>query len=125
MGASSDKQDTACSMIKHLVIWRLKDEAAGNDRATNSRLIKEKLKALRGQIPGLVKLEVGIDGDSNNPEQGHVVLYSVFESRVALQAYSSHPAHKVVAAFIKEVASERRVIDYEVFAAESPSRAPR
>lgn len=111
-------------MIKHLVIWRLKDEAAGNDRTTNAQLIKDKLKALRGQIPGLVKLEVGLEGDGNNPEQGHVVLYSVFESRVALQAYSSHPEHKAVAAFIKEVASERRVIDYEVFAIES-SRSPR
>ncbi len=77
-----------------------------------------------GSTPGLVKLEVGLEGDGNNPEQGHVVLYSVFESRVALQAYSSHPQHKAVAAFIKEVASERRVIDYEVFAIES-SRSPR
>ena len=47
-------------MIKHIVVWRLREAAHGNDRATNARLIREKLEALRGQIPGLLKLEVGL-----------------------------------------------------------------
>ena len=48
-------------MIKHIVMWKLKDEAHGNDKATNAKLIKEKLEALSGKIDGLLKIEVGID----------------------------------------------------------------
>lgn len=103
-------------MIKHIVIWRLKEHAEGQDRNTNARLMKEQLKALRGVVPGLVKLEVGLELDNQHSEQGHVVLYSVFESRVSLQTYISHPQHKKVAAFIKAVAEERRCVDYEMFA---------
>lgn len=103
-------------MMKHIVIWRLKEHAEGHDRNTNGRLIKEQLKALRGVIPGLVKLEVGLELDNQQPEQGHVVLYSVFENRVSLQTYLSHPQHKKVAAFIKAVTEDRRCVDYEMFA---------
>ena len=103
-------------MIKHIVIWRLKEHAEGQDRNTNARLMKEQLKALRGVVPGLVKLEVGLELDNQHTEQGHVVLYSVFENRVSLQTYISHPQHKKVAAFIKAVAEDRRCVDYEMFA---------
>ncbi len=50
----------ACPMIHHIVMWRLKDSAHGNDKAVNARLIKEKLEALP-QIPELRHLEVGLD----------------------------------------------------------------
>jgi len=46
------------AMVKHIVIWRLKDSAAGRGKSDNARLIKEKLEALRGRIPGLLHLEV-------------------------------------------------------------------
>ena len=47
-------------MVKHIVLWRLKDNAHGNDLQTNAYLIKEKLEGLRGRIPGLLTIEVGI-----------------------------------------------------------------
>ena len=40
-------------MIKHIVMWRLQETAHGNGKAKNALLIKEKLEALRGRIPGL------------------------------------------------------------------------
>ena len=36
-------------MIKHIVAWRLKESALGNDKAANARLVREKLEALRGR----------------------------------------------------------------------------
>ncbi|MDR2938413.1 MAG: Dabb family protein, partial [Prevotellaceae bacterium] len=48
-------------MVKHIVTWKLKEAAAGSDKASNAQLAKEKLEALNGKIPGLLKLEVGID----------------------------------------------------------------
>jgi hypothetical protein len=98
-------------MIKHIVFWKLKEEALGNDKATNAQLIKEKLEALNGQIEGLLKLEVGIDfaqGDAS----ADVALYSEFSSKEALDFYQGHPKHKAVQAFVGEVRTDRVVVDY-------------
>lgn len=99
-------------MIKHIVMWRLKDSAHGNDRDTNARLIREKLEALQGRIPGLLKLEVGFDFVGAETSS-HVVLYSEMENRDALEVYQKHPLHQAVAGFIKEACMERRAVDYD------------
>lgn len=100
-------------MIKHIVLWKLKDEAHGSTKADNAKAIREKLEGLRGKIPGLLNIEVGIDF-LHSPESADVVLYSEFESREALDAYQQHPLHKAVMPFIAEARAERRVADYEV-----------
>ena len=100
-------------MIKHIVFWRLKESALGNDKIENARLIKQKLEALQGKIPGLLKIEVGIDF-LGSADSSDVALYSEFTSRAALDAYQVHPLHKEVAALITELLAERRVVDYEV-----------
>jgi heme-degrading monooxygenase HmoA len=92
-------------------MWRLKDTAHGNPKEANAQLIKEKLEALNGQIPGLLKLEVGLDF-SKSDMSADLVLYSEFESKEALQGYQDHPLHKAVQAFVKEARTERRVADY-------------
>ena len=97
-------------MIKHIVMWRLREEAG--DKATNAQELKRLLESLNGRIPGLLKLEVGIDF-SKEGESSDVVLYSEFESNAALQAYQTHPAHNEVVPFVKSVRGERRVVDYE------------
>jgi quinol monooxygenase YgiN len=96
-------------MIKHIVMWRL-DEAAG-DKNGNALKLKRLLEGLNGRIPGLLKLEIGIDF-SREAESSDVVLYSEFESRQALDAYPAHPAHAEIVPFVKSVRGERRVADY-------------
>lgn len=98
-------------MIKHIVMWRL-SEQAGN-KTENALQVRQLLESLNGKIPGLIRLEVGIDF-SKEEESSEVVLYSEFESREALAAYQRHPAHAVVLPFVKSVRAERRVVDYEV-----------
>ncbi|MEO8314758.1 MAG: Dabb family protein [Pseudomonadota bacterium] len=100
-------------MIKHIVFWRLKENAHGNDKATNARLIKEKLEALQGKIPGLLKIEVGFDF-LHTDTSSYIALYSEMESRAALDAYQVHPLHQALGGFIKEAYVERRSVDYEV-----------
>lgn len=95
-------------MIKHIVMWRIAEP-----RQENALKIKEALEGLNGRIPGLLRLEVGIDF-SREGESADVVLYSEFDSRQALDAYQSHPAHAEVAPLVKALRSERRVTDYEV-----------
>jgi len=100
-------------MIKHIVLWRLKEEAHGNDRQTNAALIKEKLAALRGRIPGMTVLEVGFDF-SRTDSSCDVVLYSEFIDRQALEAYQVNPEHEALKPFIGTATTERRIADYEV-----------
>jgi len=99
-------------MIKHIVFWKLKDEANGLSKIENAKAIKEKLEALNGQIEGLIRLEVGMDF-LGSAESADLVLYSEFENKEALDYYANHPLHKAVMPFIAEARSERRVVDYE------------
>jgi heme-degrading monooxygenase HmoA len=99
-------------MIRHIVAWRLKESAPGNDKAANARLLKEKLEALRGRIPGLRRLEVGLDFSATE-NSADVVLVAEFDSREALAAYQVHPEHKAVVGFVSRIVAERRLIDYE------------
>ncbi len=100
-------------MIKHIVMWRLKEVAHGNDSQTNATLIKEKLTSLRGRIPGMIALEVGFDF-SRTDSSCDVVLYSEFIDRQALEAYQENPEHAALKPFIGTASSERRIADYDV-----------
>lgn len=99
-------------MVKHIVMWKLKEEAHGNNKATNAQLIKEKLEDLSGKIDGLLNIEVGIDflGENNFD----VVLYSELEDRASLDTYQNHPLHQAVLPFVREAVSARHAVDYEV-----------
>lgn len=97
-------------MVRHVVMWKLKDQALGNAKDVNARLVREKLEALRGRIPGLLRLEVGLDF-SSTANSADVLLVSEFASREDLAAYQSHPEHRAVAAFVSEVVCERRLVD--------------
>jgi len=99
-------------MVKHIVMWKLKETADGNTKLANSRLMKSKLESLNGRIPGLLKLEVGFDF-SRTKESFDVILYSEFASEDDLFNYQNHPEHKAIMPFISEVREERRVVDYE------------
>jgi len=100
-------------MIKHIVMWTLKDEAVGANKAANARAMKQMLEALAGLIPCLGKIEVGIDVFAATPDCD-VILYSEFASRADLDAYQGHPEHQKVVTFVKQVAASRSVVDYEV-----------
>jgi quinol monooxygenase YgiN len=100
-------------MVKHIVFWKLKEEANGQSKTANAAAIKQQLEALAGQIEGLLRIEVGVDF-LHSPESVDLVLYSEFTDKAALDFYQQHPLHKAVMPFIAEVRSERRVVDYEV-----------
>lgn len=99
-------------MIKHIVFWRLNENAYGNDKQTNARILKEKLLAMKSKVDGLIKTEVGFDL-SNEKDSCDVVLYSEFENKEALHQYQIHPDHEAIKKWLSEVRYERRVVDFE------------
>ncbi len=99
-------------MIKHIVFWRLNGETPA-ERHAQATAIKDALEALNGRIPGLLRLEVGIDV-SRDADAADVVLYSEFADRAALDAYHHHPEHQKAAPVVRAARCERRVVDYEI-----------
>jgi len=100
-------------MIKHIVIWQLKEHAEGADKASNAVRMKELLDACAGIVPGLRKLEVALAQPGLDCTYD-VVLYSEFDSREALDAYQNHPQHVALKPFVAAVRSARQCMDYEV-----------
>ena len=100
-------------MIVHIVFWRLHESATGRSKQENALEIKQRFEALRPLMPGLRRLDFGIDF-AGTEQSSDVALYTEFDSREALDAYQTHPAHKEVAAFIADLRTERRVVDYEL-----------
>ncbi len=100
-------------MIKHIVMWTLKDEAEGAGKAANAQNMKELLSALLGLIPVVRELEVGVDVFAATPACD-VILYTAFDTRADLDAYQVHPEHLRVVGFVKQVVASRSVVDYEI-----------
>jgi hypothetical protein len=98
-------------MIKHIVMWKLQSEALNATAEENAAKMKTMLEALQGVVPMLRRIEVSHDIRESNP-QCDVLLYSEFDSMEDLKAYAVHPAHLECVDFIKQVVSERRVVDY-------------
>lgn len=100
-------------MIKHIVMWTLKDETEHGTKTQAAAKMKDMLEALNGKVPSLGRLEVGTDIFGDTPACD-IVLYSEFETRADLDAYQVHPEHQACVAFIKQVVAERRAVDYEL-----------
>ena len=82
-------------MVKHVIIWTLKDEYTEEEKSTIKKGIKEGLEGLQGVVPGLIKIRVYTEGlESSNAD---LMLDSLFENEEALKVYAMHPAHVTVA----------------------------
>lgn len=100
-------------MLKHIVMWKLKDFAEGCSREENARKIKAMLEALKGKIEQIVDLEVGINIDHSDMAFD-AVLISVFNDEQALEKYRVHPEHVKVSEFVSKVREDRTTVDYLV-----------
>ena len=98
-------------MVKHIVMWKLKEFAEGKTRDENFKIIKSRLEALPADIPEIRHIEVGINF-SKGSDGFDAVLYSEFDSAETLEIYQNHPKHKETAAFVALVRNERVVGDY-------------
>lgn len=100
-------------MIKHIILWTLKDNLSESEKQNVKKEIKEGLEGLKGKIPGLMDITVNIEClSSSNAE---VMLDSTFESAEALSEYAVHPEHVAVADNkVRPYTATRTCMDYEV-----------
>ena len=114
-------------MVKHIILWQLKDELSDAEKADDyndakdaiaeadnvKAGIKEGLEGLVGKVPGLLEVHVNINGlPTSNAD---VMLDTTLENFEALKGYAVHPAHVAVAdGKVRPYTKTRVCMDYEV-----------
>lgn len=99
-------------MIRHIVMWKLKDFGQTEIKALNAAKLKDELYHLKNEIVQIKALKVGI---SLNPENEYdVVLECEFDNLDDLATYQKHPAHLLVVDFLKTIRDLKAAVDYEI-----------
>jgi hypothetical protein len=100
-------------MVKHIIFWDFAEELTAEEKAQSAGEIKAALENLVGVVPGLLELKVYSNLlDSSNAD---LALYSVLESKEALDGYQVHPAHvKAAVEVVRPRVKNRRCGDFEV-----------
>lgn len=100
-------------MVKHIIVWTLKDEYSDSEKADIKKGIKEGLEGLKDKVPGIIDITVYTEGLESS--SGDLMLDSTFESVEALNGYSVHPAHVEVATTkVRPFVKIRSSFDYQV-----------
>ena len=99
-------------MLKHIVMWKFKDQAGGAEKPKNLAKAKVLLESCAGLTPGLLKFEVATAQAALECTYD-LLLYSEFTDAAALHAYQNHPKHVAIKPFIKAVHLERQCMDFE------------
>ncbi|MDD6308350.1 MAG: Dabb family protein [Clostridia bacterium] len=99
-------------MVKHIILWKLKDAFSAEKKAEIRENAKANLEGLVGQIEGLTKLSVHIDGLASS--NADMMLDSEFVSEEALKGYAKHPKHVAVAEnFVRPFTEVRLCLDFQ------------
>lgn len=98
-------------MVKHVIIWALKEDAKKNP--TLKMEIKEKLEGLLGKIEGLTEMKIITEGLPSS--SGDLMLDSTFVDADALKYYAGHPEHVAVAdGWVRPNVETRLAFDFEI-----------
>ncbi len=99
-------------MVKHVILWTLKDELSAGEKAVVKAGIKEGLEGLMGKIPGLTEIHVYTEGLASS--NADVMLDSTFTDEEALKGYAVHPEHVAVASGkVRPYTAVRSCLDFE------------
>ncbi len=100
-------------MVKHVIIWTLKEEYDQTRKEEIKKDIKTNLEGLVGKVPGLLEVKVIIDGLASST--GDLMLDTTLDSVESLQGYAKHPAHVAVAdTYVRPYTAIRSCYDFEV-----------
>ena len=111
---STTTLNDAIIMVKHIILWKLREDLSAEEKISVKAGIKAGLEGLQGVVPGLLSIQVQTDGvlPTSNAD---VMLDCTLESADALKGYAQHPAHVEVAnTKVRPYTAVRTCLDFEV-----------
>lgn len=100
-------------MIRHIVMWHLKDHAEGADKAANLEKAKALLLSCSQVVPGIRAFEVAAATPGMDCTHD-LLLHMLVDDAQVLAAYQNHPQHVAIKPFMKAVVRERCCMDFMV-----------
>ena len=98
-------------MIRYSVMWKFKPSDGRTPKET-AEDVKEKYESLKGLIPGLLNIEVGINrNDSATTDDA--IMIADFESWKALADYKADTLRDNVREYADNLAESRVRVEYE------------
>ena len=94
-------------MLVHIVCWKYKPQTDAQTRRDHI----EQLRALTAIIPEIESFEVGSDV-LHLDRSFDTGLVAEFRDREALETYTNHPEHQIVAAMGREIAERTVSVDF-------------
>lgn len=101
-------------MVRHIVLWKYKEELSAEERLRLVEEVKEKLEALKGKIPGLHSIDVITKTLPTGTNNCDFMLDSTFINAEALAVYQNHEEHLKAATLVRSITSERICVDYDM-----------
>lgn len=100
-------------MVKHMILWTLKEELTPAEKETVKQNAKKALEDLSGKVDGLLDIHVHTNGlPSSNCD---MMLDSTLADEESLKNYQSHPLHQAAAnTFVRPYTAQRLCLDFPV-----------
>lgn len=99
-------------MIKHIAMFKFKAFDLAEEKENYFTRLKDAFHELDKKIPEIKSLQIGFDLLHTDASYDFVVNVDI-ENIEALPIYANHPEHLKAVAVLKEMATERKVIDYK------------
>lgn len=96
-------------MVRHIVMWKVKDS---KNKSEDIQKLKLELERLPAKIEVIIDFEVGLDFSKKGEVSADIILNSTFETADDLEVYQKHPEHQKAVDIIRSLTMERRVVDY-------------
>ena len=93
-------------MIRHVVLYYLKDKSPESKQALANQFL-----SMKGKIPYLKSITSGADF-LNSERSYDVVLICEFESAEDMEKYKKHEVHLPVVDYVKKTVQESHSVDY-------------
>lgn len=113
LSGNSDIEKNKPEMIKHIVMWTIREGDTPRMKFERMAEVKSRLLALKDRIPQIITIEVCFNSPMANKNNHDVALLTEFNTWSDLETYQNHPAHLEVSDYLTNVRSARASIDYE------------
>ena len=99
-------------MVKHIVMFKLKETLSAEEKMDVMNRFKTAIEALPATINVIRKVFVGLN--INGAETWDICLESEFDTLEDVKAYAVHPDHVAAAGILKDAKLDRACVDYEM-----------